>query len=188
MTARVTTLKGLTAGAYYVEQLPNYYLDTSGEPPGVWHGKGAELLGLQGPVGAPEFLRVIDGVAPSGPAVQLGRVYGETSVRGFDVTASAPKSVSVLFAVGTPDVRAEVLGAHDAAVAAMVGWIEAHAHTRYRIGGQVAVVDADGIIAAAFRQHTSRALDPQLHTHVVIANRVLADDGRCSPWMRGRSR
>ena len=62
--------------------------------------------------------------------------------------------------------------------AAMVGWIEAHAHTRYRIGGEVAVVDADGIIAAAFRQHTSRALDPQLHTHVVIANRVLADDGR----------
>ena len=60
----------------------------------------------------------------------------------------------------------------------MVGWVEAHAHTRYRIGGDVAVVDADGLIAAAFRQHTSRALDPQLHTHVVIANRVLADDGR----------
>ncbi len=60
----------------------------------------------------------------------------------------------------------------------MVDWIERHAHTRYRINGQVAVVDAEGIVAAAFRQHTSRALDPQLHTHVVIANRVRSDDGR----------
>ena len=60
----------------------------------------------------------------------------------------------------------------------MVDWIEDHAHTRYRIGGQVRTLDAEGIAAACFRQHTSRALDPQLHTHVVIANRVAADDGR----------
>ena len=60
----------------------------------------------------------------------------------------------------------------------MVDWIEDHAHTRYRIGGQVRTLDAEGIAAACFRQHTSRALDPQLHTHVVIANRVVADDGR----------
>ena len=60
----------------------------------------------------------------------------------------------------------------------MVDWIEAHAHTRFRIAGRVAVVDAHGIVAAAFRQHTSRALDPQLHTHVVIANRVRSPDGR----------
>ena len=99
-------------------------------------------------------------------------------MRGFDVTASAPKSVSVLFALGDDATRAAVLDAHDAAVAAMVDWIEDHAHTRYRIGGQVATFDAEGIVAACFRQHTSRALDPQLHTHVVIANRVVADDGR----------
>lgn len=99
-------------------------------------------------------------------------------VRGFDVTASAPKSVSVLFAVGDDATRAAVLDAHDAAVASMVDWIETHAHTRYRIDGQLATLDADGIAAACFRQHTSRALDPQLHTHVVIANRVASDDGR----------
>ena len=45
MTARVTTLKGGDAGRYYVEDLPSYYLD-SGEPPGRWHGKAAEALGL----------------------------------------------------------------------------------------------------------------------------------------------
>jgi conjugative relaxase-like TrwC/TraI family protein len=102
----------------------------------------------------------------------------EKSVRGFDVTASSPKSVSVLWAVGDDHVRAEVLAAHDAAVAALAGWIEAHAHTRFRMGGEVVVVDAEGIVAAGFRQHTSRALDPQLHTHLVVANRVKSPDGR----------
>ena len=48
MTARVTTLKGLTAGAYYVEQLPNYYLDATGEPPGVWHGQRGGTVGVTG--------------------------------------------------------------------------------------------------------------------------------------------
>ncbi len=94
------------------------------------------------------------------------------------MTCSAPKSVSVLWALGDDHTRGEVLAAHDAAVEAMVGWVERHAHTRYRIGGEVAVVDAEGVIAALFRQHISRALDPQLHTHVVIANRVVSPDGR----------
>src|SRR5205807_4074317 len=92
----------------------------------------------------------------------LGRRYGEGSVRGYDATASAPKSVSVLFALGDDTTRQAVLGAHDTAVAAMVGWIEDHAHTRYRVGGEVMTFDAEGIVAASFRQHTSRALDPQL--------------------------
>ena len=118
------------------------------------------------------------GMDPRRPDRHLGRRYDETSVRGFDVTCSAPKSVSVLFALGDADTRREVLAAHDAAVAALTGWIERHAHTRYRIGGEVAIVDAEGIIAAAFRQHTSRALDPQLHTHLVIPNRVASPDGR----------
>ena len=86
--------------------------------------------------------------------------------------------MSVLFAIGDLETRREVLAAHDAAVSALAGWIERHAHTRYRIGGEVSIVDTDGIVAAVFRQHTSRALDPQLHTHLVIANRVKSPDGR----------
>jgi len=178
VTARVTTLKGVDAGAYYVEALPNYYLD-SGEPAGVWHGRGARLLGLEGEIVEGEFMRIMAGLHPLvDREVPLGRGYGDDSVRGFDVTASAPKSVSTMFAVGDDRTRAEVLDAHDTAVATMLGWVEQHAHTRYRINGQVAVVDAEGIIAATFRQHTSRSLDPQLHSHVVIANRVRSDDGR----------
>ncbi len=177
MTARVTTLKGVDAGAYYVEALPSYYLDAD-EPPGRWHGRGADLLGLRGEVRDEDFLDIMAGVHPSSRGLLLGRAYGESSVRGFDITANAPKSVSVLFAVGDDFVRYEALASHDAAVAATVRWIEAHAHTRFRIDGQVAVVDAEGIVAATFRQHTSRALDPHLHTHVVVANRVRSPDGR----------
>lgn len=120
----------------------------------------------------------MDGLDPNRPDRSLGRAYGDDSVRGFDVTCSAPKSVSVLFALGDDEVRQRVLQSHDRAVEGLVGWIERHAHTRYRIGGEVAVVDAKGIVAALFRQHTSRALDPQVHTHVVIPNRVKSPDGR----------
>ncbi len=177
MTVRVTTLKGADAGAYYVEALPNYYLDP-GEPRGGWLGDGAGMLGLAGEVDEGHFLSLMAGMDPQRPDRQLGRAYDDSSVRGFDVTCSAPKSVSVMFALGGGDVRRQVLAAHDASVTALAGWIEKHAHTRYRIGGEVAVVDAEGIVAAAFRQHTSRALDPQIHTHLVIANRVKSPDGR----------
>ncbi len=177
MTVRVTTLKGFDAGSYYVEQLPNYYLD-SGEPRGVWFGDGAQQLGVTGEVEDAAFLAVMAGMDPRRPDRDLGRHYDEKSVRGFDVTASAPKSVSVLWALGDAGIRREVADSHDSAVRELARWIEAHTHTRYRIGGEVAVVDAEGIVAASFRQHTSRALDPQLHTHLVIANRVKSPDGR----------
>jgi len=177
VTVRVTTLKGADAGAYYAEQLPNYYLD-SGEPRGIWVGEGAQQLGVTGEVSDEAFLAVMAGMDPRRPDRDLGRRYDDKSVRGFDVTASAPKSVSVLWALGDQHIRRSVLDAHDTAVRGLARWIEAHAHTRYRIGGEIAIVDAKGIVAAAFRQHTSRALDPQLHTHLVIANRVKSPDGR----------
>lgn len=176
MTARTTTLKGADAGRYYVEGLPSYYLD-SGEPPGRWHGTGAEALGLAGDVEDEAFMRLMAGEHPA-TGQRLGTRYIDRSVRGFDVTCSAPKSVSLLFGLGDDHVRGEALAAHDAAVTAVVDWIEAHAHCRYRVNGEVMIFDAEGIAAATFRQHTSRALDPQLHTHVVIANRVLAPDRR----------
>lgn len=58
VTARVTTLKGADAGAYYVEALPSYYLD-AGEPRGIWHGRGAHQFGLVGEVGDVDFLDIM---------------------------------------------------------------------------------------------------------------------------------
>lgn len=176
MTARVTTLKGPDAGTYYVDGPGRYYLGGD-EPPGRWLGRGAGALGLVGEVDDVDFLALMDGRDPATGEL-LGTSHHERTVRGFDVTCSAPKSVSVLFAIGDERVRSEVLEAHDAAVAAGFGWIEDHAHCRYRVDGEVWTVDARGLVAAAFRQHTSRAHDPQIHTHLVIPNRVMAPDGR----------
>jgi conjugative relaxase-like TrwC/TraI family protein len=176
MTVRVTTLKGAEAGRYYTERLPGYYLDGS-EPPGRWWGKGAGLLGLDGDVDPESFLRVMAGRDPT-TGLELGRRYGDGSVRGFDATFSAPKSVSLLWALGDERIQNKVLEAHDGAVDATLGWVESHAHTRLRRNGHVVCVDAEGLVVGVFRQHTSRRLDPQLHTHAVIANRVKAPDGR----------
>jgi conjugative relaxase-like TrwC/TraI family protein len=176
VTVRATTLKSAAAGRYYVEDLPRYYLE-AGEPPGRWLGRGAALSGLAGEVDGEAFINVMAGLDPSGVS-SWGRRYGDTSVRGYDVTCSAPKSVSVLWAVADPEVRAEVVAAHDAAVAAVVEFIDDQATTRPTINGEVVVVDARGVTAAAFRQHTSRAVDPQLHTHVVVAAKVQDPSGR----------
>lgn len=176
VTVRVTTLKGVDAGRYYTERLPSYYL-RSGEAPGVWWGRGAERLALSGQLEPDSFLAIMAGEVPV-TGEQLGHRFGETSVRGFDATFSAPKSVSLLFAVGDESVRDHVVVAHERAVNGVLGWVEDHAHTRMRVHGQVRTVDAEGIVVGLFRQHTSRAMDPQLHTHAVIANRVASPNGR----------
>jgi len=176
VTVRVTTLKGVGAGRYYTEHLPSYYLDGD-EPPGRWWGQGADRLGLHGEMDSDAFLAVMAGEDPS-TGRDLGRRFGEGSVRGYDATFSAPKSVSVLFGLGEPDVRRQVTEAHESAVRAVLGWIETHAHTRMRRHGHIMCVDGEGIVVGVFRQHTSRKLDPQLHTHAVIANRVPTEDGR----------
>ena len=104
--------------------------------------------------------------------------WGRHRSEGLTSRFSAPKSVSVLFGLGDESTRVEVVEAHEAAVTAVLKWIEDHAHTRLRVHGHVMCVDADGMVVGVFRQHTSRRLDPQLHTHAVIANRVRAPDGR----------
>jgi len=107
-----------------------------------------------------------------------GYRVGEKSARGYDVTCSAPKSVSVLWAIAPPEVRERIEAAHEAAVAAVIELVDRQAVTRRTNAGVVSVVDCRGVAAAVFRQHTSRAGDPQLHSHVVVAAKVQALDGR----------
>jgi conjugative relaxase-like TrwC/TraI family protein len=121
VTVRVTSLKGAAAGAYYVSEVGAYYLAAE-EPRGRWFGDAADRLGLTGVVDDEAFVALLSGVDPSTVA-QLGRAFGEQSVRGYDVTFSAPKSVSVLAAIGDSAVRAEVHAAHDAAVDAVLGYV-----------------------------------------------------------------
>ena len=155
----------------------DYYLDPE-EPPGRWWGRGREALGLDGPVSGADMRAVLEAQHPS-TGRRLGRRFGDASARGFDATFSAPKSVSVLWAL-TPDawVRAEVLAAHDAAVDSALGWFESHGAVTRRGRDGVFQLDAGGLTVAVFRQHTSRTVDPQLHSHAVIAAKVQDPSGR----------
>jgi hypothetical protein len=100
------------------------------------------------------------------------------TVAGYDLTFSPVKSVSSFWAVADPHVAALIEEAHQAAVHDALGFIEAHAlFTRQGRNG-VRQVNVTGLVAAAFTHRDSRAGDPDLHTHVAVANKVQALDGR----------
>jgi conjugative relaxase-like TrwC/TraI family protein len=103
---------------------------------------------------------------------------------GIDVTVSAPKSVSVLYALGDARVAAQVRAAHQTAVGQVLEYLESvagHGLRGHQGDGQRAThIPTDGWIAAAFEHHTSRAGDPQLHTHLVVANLLHGADRRWS--------
>ncbi len=100
---------------------------------------------------------------------------------GFDLTFCAPKSVSLLWAFGSPDTAAAVVAAHEAAVRSALGVMEVEAGRVRRGRGGAHVLPAEGLVAGGFRHRTSRAGDPHLHTHVVTANiGFCAEDGRWS--------
>lgn len=107
-------------------------------------------------------------------------------VAGFDCVFTPAKSVSVLWALGDQDVQAAVLAAHHGAVAQTLDYMQREV-VRTRVGpAGIAQVDTRGLIAAAFDHWDARPVrdsngahtDPNLHTHVVIANRVQGPDGR----------
>lgn len=99
-----------------------------------------------------------------------------TAVAGYDLTFSPVKSVSVLWAVAPMDTAREIEGAHDAAVAESLAWLEGQAAlTRSGTNG-IAQLDTTGFIGAAFTHRDSRAGDPDLHTHVAISNKVATVD------------
>ena len=100
------------------------------------------------------------------------------TVAGYDLTFSPVKSVSTLWAVAEPAVAAVIERAHQAAVKDALAFIEKHALFT-RTGPQgIRQVNVRGLVAAAFTHRDSRAGDPDLHTHVAVANKVQTLDGR----------
>jgi conjugative relaxase-like TrwC/TraI family protein len=178
----------LSIGKLTVEQARYYerqvaqgrddYYSRRGESPGRWTGRGGEALGLLGGVVDGEgFTALMEGRHPrTGEA--LRRVGGRSKVAAFDLTFSAPKSVSVLFAVGDPGLAGTLVEAHEAAVDAALGYVEREACRVRRGRGGVRREVGEGLVAAAYRHRMSRAEDPQLHTHVVAANMARGADGR----------
>ncbi|MGO4651144.1 MobF family relaxase [Arthrobacter sp. 2RAF22] len=183
-------LKTTAHGDVTVRDLTGYYTKT-GNPPGTWLGSGIDGIGLApGTVLTDDSAKaVFEGALHPITGEPLGHRHGQrttvptgpgrktgTSTRhpvaGFDLTFSVPKSVSVLWALSPQDVRDQVFAAHHRAMQDTLVWLERRA-IRTRTGRNgVAHVPVRGAIAAAFDHWESRAGDPQLHTHLVIANRV----------------
>jgi len=178
-------------GKTVAPQRGDYYLRPDGsvtEAPGRWLSSPDTLEGLgvsgAGPLGGPAFIAVMEGRHP-----QTGRWLrpaGADGTRGggIDMTFSAPKSVSVVWALSDRWQREQLEAAHERAVRRAVGYMRENVGlVRRRYGAGVVEERARDVVAAGFRHTTARGVeaaaapDPQLHTHVVIAGAV-RDDGR----------
>ena len=179
MVATVTELRSTSAAVDYYEK-DGYYAknDPEHRRASFWHGEAASAVGLRGHVHPKRFESLLSGHVP-GVDVRLGRKRDGEHVHrpGWDITLSAPKSVS-LEALVRGDRR--VIRAHDQAVYETLDWIEKElletrgwdpeTRKRPRVAGQ-------GMAVAGFRHLTSRDLDPQLHTHCILANMTRIGSG-----------
>src|SRR3954454_17465571 len=172
--------------------LDDYYAGR-GESPGIWIGRGAQTLGLEGVVHEGELGRLIRGLHPhtekqlrarrqaKARVITIERIDPFTDERsietkklapvaGFDLVFSPPKSVSLLHALGDEETRRAVNQAHLSAWQAALGYLEDEACVTRRGAQGVNREHAPGFVAAAYQHRTSRAQDPHLHTHVIVAN------------------
>ena len=182
MVVSIGAVAAPAQGASYYER-DGYYAkdDPAHREVSAWAGRGAEDLGLTGPVDPEVFKAVLEGHVPDGSGRKLGRRRKDGVLEhrpGRDLTFSAPKSVSLAALVGGD---ARVVEAHDRAVERTLAWVEGHAaETRMKDPetGRMVRAGDQKTVAATFRHDTSRNLDPQLHTHAVLANMVRGPDGK----------
>jgi conjugative relaxase-like TrwC/TraI family protein len=164
---------------YYVREVAGNreeYLSGHGESPGRWLGRGSAALGQEGTASTEAFVRMFHGRHPETGEL-LGRAHGDRGVPAFDVVLRPTKSVSLLYGLGDAKVAAQVLDAHHQATEQALGYLEDHVGARRGHGGCDHVA-GNGLLAVGFDHRTSRAGDPLLHTHVIVANRVQGPDGR----------
>lgn len=174
MVASVSALSSAGQAASYYEA-DDYYAE-GGLAPSEWFGEAAQALGLSSEVDREQFAELLEGKVAG---EQLGTTRdGKIEHRpGWDITLSAPKSVSIMAEVAG-DKR--LIAAHGAAVKVALAHVEKHmAATRIREGGEVLRETTGNLAIATFRHATSRAQDPQLHTHAVVIN---ATQDKAGTW------
>ena len=163
------------------------YYDEQRRVQGEWQGRGAELLGLNGDVTREQFEAIREGLHPETgeflrprhSADRVGEDGAEQSKARslYDLTFSAPKSVSIQALVGGDE---RLIAAHDQAVREALAEAENYAATRVRMDGANEDRTTGNWVVATYRHDASRELDPQLHTHAVAAN--LTYDGVEGRW------
>lgn len=166
----MSAMSGGQAGYYLGLAREDYYLE-GGEPPGIWFGAGSESLGLSGHVHPDHLYNLFDGLAPDGSysLVRQGAQSHGNHRPGWDLTFSAPKSVSALWSQASEENRQQIQEAQKGAVDAALGYLQESALFTRR-GRQGEELEKVGMVAALFEHSTSRALDPQLHTHALVLN------------------
>lgn len=171
-------LRGSASADYYLRAAQEEYYTKSLGPPGQWFGQGAAELGLQGKVEVFQLRNVFDGKSPDGTQqlVQNQKWKERERQCGWDMTFSAPKSVSVLWGMSDASTRSKIESAHRAAVEKAVSFLESEAGiTRRGAGGKT--WERAKLVFALFQHGTSRAADPQLHTHALLVNVCVRHDG-----------
>jgi len=185
----VLTIRAMTGGEGYAQrhlQQSDYY-DQNRTVRGLWQGRGAELLGLKGEVTSKDFEAVRQGLDPqTGEFLRQRHGADRVASNGenqskarslYDMTFSAPKSVSVMAIVGGDE---RLVAAHGTAVHEALEEAEKYSATRVRLAGLNENRATGNWIVASYTHDTSRQLDPQLHTHAVAAN--LTYDGTEGRW------
>lgn len=175
------SVASLAAGrgpGYYLELCSLNYYAEGGEPPPLYHGEAARELGLSG---VEHDRRVIErlcaGRHPETGEALVRNAGKEGRYVGEDCTFSAPKTVSLAFAMADDHLRDAIRAKHLSAVKQALDFLEAEAGFA-RVGAQGQRLAKVPLLFALFEHATSRAMDPQLHTHALLINLTRHPDGR----------
>lgn len=166
----------MSQASHYFSEKDNYYTQEEGFDQSEWWGKGANKLSLSGKVDDKKFTELLQGKLTSGE--QLGKIVdGAIKHRpGWDLTFSAPKSVSIMALIGG-DKR--LIEAHREAVKVALTYIEKNnSQARIKTSEGMTYQSTANLVASLYHHDLSRAKDPQLHTHSVIMNMTERKDGK----------
>lgn len=177
---------------YYEESVAksreDYYAG-SGEAPGEFFGAGSRARGLAGQPSMEHLERLFAGQDPA-TGEQLRSMKGNVQVHGLDLTFSAPKSVSILYALGDGDLQGNIVQAHEWAAEQAIAYMErdsarvvrGHKATKAELAAGIedtlSTHRAVGFVGIRYRHRVNRLQDPHLHTHYVIGNWAEGPDGR----------
>ncbi|MEO8402421.1 MAG: MobF family relaxase, partial [Gammaproteobacteria bacterium] len=162
------------AGHYYSEK-DNYYTQDEGVDQSEWWGKGANSLSLSGKIDKKQFVELLQGKLPTGE--QLGKMENGKPIHraGWDLTLSAPKSVSTMAYLGG-DKR--LIDAHREAVKETLSYVERScSQARVKTSQGMTYQNTNNLVVSLYHHDLSRAKDPQMHTHSIVMNMTQRMDG-----------